>query len=231
MKKLSIFLVLITLLAVIVGCTINEEAANDNKNNYDPAVELEDTSVYFSSLQDFKEYINNKEKQTPEAPMDVNAYMDFNSIIPDSEITEIVVRRENYYSVRYDNNGDFYYVFAYKATGTIADEVDEILKETPDLINKQPYDSIEKLKDVKEKSYYIWVDLGDYEIVYLCSTDTKQIFQLGVRIDGSLFKVRMENYSSSAQESFVKALNPDYGATDDSVIAMLDKIKALIPKS
>mgnify|MGYP003299501745 CR=1 FL=1 len=64
MKKLSIFLILITLLAVIVGCTANEETPKDNKNNYDPAIQPENTSVYLSSLEDFKEYINNKEKQT-----------------------------------------------------------------------------------------------------------------------------------------------------------------------
>jgi hypothetical protein len=54
---------------------------------------------------------------------------------------------------------------------------------------------------------------------------------MSVYLDGSLFKVRMENYSSPAQETFVKALFPEYGATDDSVIAMLDRIKALIPTS
>ena len=145
---------------------------------------------------------------------------------------KITVIGNNAYGMEYfSTKGDGYFKvdIVYPPDETVAGTAAERIQKYPDTINHTPYDSLYVLEDINGKTQNNWIDLGEYEIMYVI--EANKIQRCWFVIDDYWFNMRISNFDSSAQESFVKALNPELGATDDTVIAMLNKIKALIPES
>ena len=247
MKKLCIFLILITLLVASAGCAPNEE--DTDKELGEPStvdVDVADRSEYFSNLDEFKNYINNKENQSKYCPIDDGVYVDLSSILPDSEIEEIAARYHNWYDVRYAVKKDsiFYGLsIAFVTTPTIEKydyNVEEMIKSGA--LNETPIKSISELKDYKATTAYTWVEIGEYTLFYPFNTnydfrepdnghkfDNFSVFindyQITIQWN---HKLSADDYTPE-QSEFLSALVSEYGATDDTVIAMLNRIKALIP--
>ncbi|MBE6608807.1 MAG: hypothetical protein E7633_09670 [Ruminococcaceae bacterium] len=238
MKKFIALLILFTLVFSLLSCEATvEEPKTDSEENLtqndeEKPSEKPDKNVYFNNIADFKDYISNKENQSKNRLIDANKYIELDSIIPNDEVTRISVDGNNAYSII---AGDITVQIVYPAHKTVREDADEYIKNFPKLINHTPYDSLSIIKDIKDNTEYVWIDLEKYEMIYTRSyndeNNVTEISYCWFVIDNYWLCMRIEDHNSSAQESFVKALNPAYGATDDSVIAMLDKIKALIPKS
>ena len=242
MKKLCILLTLLTLLAVIVGCTTNEKAPNDNKNDYEDDACHDDHSEYFSNLDEFKSYINDKENQSEMCPIDDGVYVDFSSIIPNSQIRQISAIYHNYYNVEYiGKNDDIPYGIWFSFITTPTREkydynIEKMIKSGA--LNEMPIKSMSELKDYKATTAYTWVEIGEYTLFYYTylhsnpdKFDNFVVFINDYKININWNdKLSIDDYTP-AQAAFLSAVVPQYGATDDSVIAMLDKIKALIPTS
>ena len=248
MKKLCIFLILIALLVVSAGCAQNKEDTDkDLGEPYEEEV-LVIKSKRFSNLDSFKSYINNKEKQSKHCPIDDGVYVDFSSILPDSEIKVIKAKYHNWYSVQYAEKNDSisYGLFVDFITTPTREKYDYNVEEMikSGALNETPIKSISELKDYKATTAYTWIEIGEYTLFYPFNTNYNlRDPNSGHKFDNfSVFindyqitvqwnhKLSADDYTP-AQSEFLSALVSEYGATDDSVIAMLDKIKALIPKS
>ena len=246
MKKLCIFLILIALLVVSAGCAQNEEDTDkDLGEPYEEEV-LVIKSKRFSNLDSFKSYINNKEKQSKHCPIDDGVYVDFSSILPDSEIEQIAAKYHNWYSVQYaEKNDSIFYGLSIDFVTTPTREkydynVEGMIKSGA--LNETPIKSISELKDYKATTAYTWVEIGEYTLFYPFNTNYNlRDPNSGHKFDNfSVFindyqitiqwnhKLSADDYTPE-QSEFLSALVSEYGATDDSVIEMLDKIKALIP--
>ncbi|MBE6606995.1 MAG: hypothetical protein E7633_00360 [Ruminococcaceae bacterium] len=246
MKKLCIFLILVALLAVSSGCVPNEEDTYKDLGEPEiPDIDV-DYSRYFQDIDSFKSYINDKEKQSKHCPIDDGVYVDFSSILPDSEIEEIAARYHNWYDVRYSvKNDSIFYGLSIAFVTTPTREkydynVEEMIKSGA--LNETPIKSISELKDYKATTAYTWVEIGEYTLFYPYNTnydfrepdnghkfDNFSVFindyQITIQWN---HKLSADDYTPE-QSEFLSALVPDYGATNDSVIEMLNKIKALIP--
>ncbi|MBE6608971.1 MAG: hypothetical protein E7633_10520 [Ruminococcaceae bacterium] len=248
MKKYILVLMLFVLISFIVGCKsikdipnedidINDDEKNEEeKEDSKPSGEDPDYSEYFSNLDDFKNYISNKENQSKHCPIDDGVYVDFSSILPDSEIKQISVLFHNYYYVNYiEKNDDIFFglSFSFKTSPTKEKydyTVEEMIKSGA--LNETPIKSISELKDYKATTGYTWVEIGEYNLLYY---DNKSLSEFTITINDYIVSILWNNELSaddytSAQSEFLSALVSEYGATNESVIEMLDKIKALIPK-
>ncbi len=201
-----------------------------------------DHSEYFSSLDEFKSYINDKEQQSKHCPIDDGVYVDFSSILPDSEIKEITAYFHNWYDVRYavkDDSIPYGLSIDFITTPTREKydyNVEEMIKSGA--LSETPLKSISEIEDYKATTSYTRVEIGEYTLfyyTYLYSNpdqfDNFVVFINDYRIDINWNdKLSIDDYTPE-QSEFLSAIVPEYGATDGSVIAMLDKIKALIPES
>lgn len=206
-----------------------------------------DNSEYFLNPNEFKNYISNKESQSKFCPMDDNVYVELDSIIPNSQIKQIVAKFHNWYSVRYavKNNTTFYGLSVDFITTPTREKydcnVEEMIKSGA--LNETPLKSISELEDYKATTAYTWVEIGEYTLFYPFNTSYDfHEHDNGHKFDN--FSVFINDYKITVhwncelsiddytpeQSEFLSALVPEYGATDDSVIAMLDRIKALIPQ-
>lgn len=244
MKKLCIFLILTALLVVSAGC-VPKEQGKDLGEPSEMGTDHNDNSEYFSNLDEFKSYINNKEKQSKHCPIDDGVYVDFSSILPDSEIEEIAARYHNWYSVRYAvKNDSIPYGLSIDFVTTPTREkydynVEKMIESGA--LSETSIKSISELKDYKATTAYTWVEIGEYTLFYYNNLHSKpdngrKFDDFDVIINGYQIniqwneKLSIDDYTPE-QSEFLSALVPEYGATDDSVTAMLDKIKALIPTS
>ena len=191
--------------------------------------------IFFSNLDELRKYMSDKDNQTIKID---NMYIDFNSIIPDSEIAEISVRRTNWYQIEYiKKNDSIPYNIAIDVMNHEKYDMDLDGMKENDVTNEIPCKSIDELKDFTSSSTlnFVHAKLGKYDLVYYRGVNVDNFESLIILINGYRIEVRwFENYTiddyTPAQSEFLSALVPAYGATDDSVIEMLDKIKALIPQ-
>ena len=198
------------------------------------------SSVTFHDFTDFENYMNNPDEQYEYCRFSSDKYIDFDSIIPNSEITQITIGSNLYWAL-YGTNCEI-------QIEQIGDDIDSIKnKETlwkiigyaleDGDINETPYDSIEIIETLKYEpqwryTKFLWFKIDGCDIIYYYSNWNKEIIRVNLIVDGYnihiLWPVWRKELDSN-MEAFYKALNPSFGATDDSVIEMLDKIKALIP--
>ena len=191
--------------------------------------------IFFSNLDELRKYMSDKDSQTIKID---NMYIDFNSIIPDSEIAEISVRRTNWYQIEYiKKNDSIPYNIAIDVMNHERYGMDLDGMKENDVTNEIPCKSIDELKDFTSASTlnFVHAKLGKYDLVYYRGVNVDNFESLIILINGYRIEVRwFENYTiddyTPAQSEFLSALVPAYGATDESVIEMLDKIKALIPQ-
>ena len=246
MKKLCIFLILIALLVVSAGCAPKEQDSDKDLGIPEMGTDHADRSEYFSNFDEFKNYISNKASQSKWCPIDDGVYVDLSSIIPNSQIKQIAAKFHNWYSVRYavKNNTTFYGLSVDFITTPTREKYDYNVEEMikSGALNETPIKSMSELKDYKATTAYTWVEIGEYTLFYPFNTSydfhepdnghkfnnfTVLIDDYNINIQWNE-KLSIDDYTPE-QSEFLSALVPQYGATDDSVTAMLDRIKALIP--
>ncbi len=191
------------------------------------------------SIAELKSYLDNPEDWHRKEENDYcinpkferSIYVDMSSIIPDEEIFLILLYESKYYSVNYgtsynDNNDGVSVSFKYSEEKQIAvDWINSFIKNGN--LSETPTKTLAGYNKESFNERNLWLQLGEYNILYMYRNDTFKKFVVDI---GDYFvKISIYAPETDAQKAFVEALNPDYGATDDTVIAMLDKIKALIP--
>lgn len=236
MKKYIALLMLFALILTSAACgrvveepktniDENEQQTSNNQNNSSGSHLF---SLPFSTLDDFKEYIYDEENRDEYYHVDGDSYIDFDSIISNSEIFELGILGKNWYWVFYINE---------KQSG--ADNfVMTVRKYDKNPISESDVEtscgSMDELREIKlVTSDYVKLELENYTVLYFGTATGMNM--LSVYIDGYVVRFSwLPNYSiddyTAEQAAFLSAVVPEYGATDDSVIAMLDKIKALIPQ-
>ena len=204
----------------------NEQQTSNNQNNSSGSHLF---SLPFSTLDDFKEHINDEENRDEYYQVDGDAYIDFDSIISDSEIFELGILGKNWYWVFYINE---------KQSGT-DNFIMSVRKCDKDFVSELSAEiscsSMDELREIELATFdWVTLKLDNYTVLYAGTATGMEM--LSVYIDGYLVRFSwLPNYSiddyTPEQSEFLSAVVPEYGATDDSVIAMLDRIKALIPTS
>ena len=242
MRKYIIILLLLSLFFTMFSCDEKNENEAENENETKNETENEQpTAEVFYNHEDFLAYMNNVKKQVYARHICANDYVNLDSIIPMEEFGEFALPGSfDCSSSRYtligngkSNPRNFSIRISVVKT---ADGINQYMA-YPTPKNDIPYTSLNELdiSNITEKGWYN-LKLGEYDIFYgiSCgisgkySVDTILFFIDNFRFDVDTMQPQE---FLSGQEAFVKALNPELGATDDSVIEMLDKIKALIPKS
>ncbi len=246
MKKLIALLMLFTLVFSLFSCeAIVEKPKTDEEKNQDNSENKHEddqpTAEVFYNHEDFLAYMNNVEKQVYARHICANDYVNLDTIIPMEEFAEIALPGSaDCSSSRYTLTGN-------GKSHRLSFSIRIIVVKTVDGINQYmdyttpkndiPYTSLDEidLSNITEKGWYN-LKLGEYDISYGISCDISGKYYVDTIlffIDNFCFNVdsMCSQEFLPGQEAFVKAINPEFGATDDSVIAMLNKIKALIPKS
>ncbi|MBE6608080.1 MAG: hypothetical protein E7633_05965 [Ruminococcaceae bacterium] len=240
---------LFTLVFTLLSCeaALDEPKTDEeNQDDHSDSIELpilgeegagdDDPDFDFEDMQSFLDYLNS-DKNTPSVAgssyLNPKAYVDFSSIIPNEEAIYICSynAKEQYYFVVYETEvGDM--PFGVDVSIGYKDYFVDYFQKYKDywIANYKVYNS---LKDVPKDAERFACDIdGNYLLYGLYSYNgygdvAEVIFMLG----DYYFKIYTASpLSSVAQQELLNALFPSLGATDDSVIAMLDKIKALIPK-
>ena len=102
-----------------------------------------------------------------------------------------------------------------------------------DFHNEPIYQSLTEIENIEKQGYYRF-NIGGNEIIYGIKPNDKRVsYYIAIVVED--FHIEMvgfcaEDPETDAQSELYKALAPQYGATDESIIEMLDKIKALIPQ-
>ena len=191
--------------------------------------------VYFNSFEDFISYANDTENQT--VPVSPEAIIDFSSIVTSYDSLEISCvdsDQATCYGILYD--GSFKIVVWYYSTPEKASlSFDYHIRNEEK--NEIPYNSINDFENLEPRKKLVYASIDDVELVYWLGytnhySNERTIGSLRFVMGNfviTIERVGVDEYDESYGE-IVTSLNPDYGATDDSVIEMLDKIKALIPQ-
>ncbi|MBR3714985.1 MAG: hypothetical protein IKM18_03675 [Clostridia bacterium] len=190
---------------------------------------------YFANLDDLREYINDKENQT--VKMDDIFVIDFNSIISDSEIVKISATYTNRYSVKYVNKDEnIPYSIAIDVMKYEKHKINLDKMKENGVTNKIPCKSVDELMKLKTSTSLcnIHAKFKEYDVLYYRGVNRDNFMSIiilvnGYRIDLHWFEEYNEDDYTTAQYEFLRAIVPEYGATDESIIEMLDKIKVLIP--
>ncbi|MBP3334072.1 MAG: hypothetical protein J6M35_08525 [Clostridia bacterium] len=186
----------------------------------------------FEDLQSFLKFINS-DKNDPSSKQYFNPkfYVDFSPIIYDNEIDFIA----SYYAkggdlrVSYSGEDDLSIYYGY---GTYGEGRFESHKES--CVKKHPkYKVYNTLSDVPENTEFFIYNRDDNYILY--ETWKSSTVGDGARISFMIGEYYFMLYASlpaetDSEQELLSAFIPELGATDESVIEMLDKIKALIPQ-
>ena len=240
MKKLNIILVILSLILLFTSCNISTNDVDKTNNNDNYSVNADSSGPRFQNIEDFKEFVYGVDDYTGKPRTEYRkCYVEFDSIIPNEEIDRI------YTGIEYEtDNGDIgagvaIYSLRYKTE----DELEEGLtigvgygnfftkyyitsyKESI-LSNGEAYKTFDDLPENNNESFIMNIDGECLLYVYF----ENKPWSIQFMIDEHYFYINSFNSASPAQDEFISAFLPELGATDDSVIAMLDRIKALIPQ-
>lgn len=191
---------------------------------------------HFSNLNDLKKYISDKDNQT--IKMD-DIYIEFNSIISDSEIVDTSVRDTNWYRVEYINKDEnIPYSIAIDVRNHEKHKINLDKMKENGVTNKIPCKSVDELMKLKTSTSLcnIHAKFGEYDVLYYRGVNRDNFKSIRILVNGYRIELKWfdDEYSeddyTTAQYEFLRAIVPEYGATDESIIEMLDKIKALIPQ-
>ncbi len=226
LKRTYISLILVVLMLITSSC--KESIPEENPDDL-----IKEPILEFSSINEFKTYINNTSEQKEEYRISFDDYINLNSILSDSECKCVLFQKnltqkyKNSYYIKYNNNLEVYVAHLNKET-----PIKEVLS---DAIKETVYTSISDFDSIDKRGLYPFL-INNIEMAYgvVFGEEVKSDFEVNmcaVIVDDYFIQISglNEENVSETYEELVTSLIPDYGATDDSVIAMLDKIKALIP--
>jgi hypothetical protein len=234
MKKFIALLMLFTLVFSLLSCeatvekpkpNIDENEKEENNDEQNNVQHEESLSKFFYSIAEFDAYRNSPDNvKGKRLYFDNSLYVDFDSIIPNSEIECIVLDNGNTYEIRYLNETNRTIIMEFNIVE------DYVLSEgglTPIYIMDC---RIEDLDDIYGGgNHYIFVVDG-IEVRYKFYNRNGEISLEDITfiIGNHLFKINQpfNKYNTPIQQEFVDAFKTEAGTSD-----MLDKIKALIPKS
>ena len=230
MRKILIFLLLISILFSISSCNSNKE----NDNHISPYAQKS-----FSTLDEFKAYVYDESSQDKENDLTISPedYIDFSSIIPADEWKSIVLhgKRTHSYQSSYQflHDSGLLLYFIHSKSPVPTEKYNGVIEH--DFHHEPIYQSLTEIESIEKQGYYRF-NIGGNEIIYgIDSNNDKRIcYYIAIVVEDFYIEIVgfcAEDPETDAQKELYKALAPQYGATDDSVIEMLDKIKALIPKS
>jgi hypothetical protein len=231
-------LVIAACLALVVSLSVGGAMMRDENmsgaNNGEGMTPATPT-VRFDNFEDFVSYANDTENQT--VPVAPKAIIDFSSIVTayDSlKISCVNSDQATCYGILYD--GSFNIVVWYYSTPEKASRSFDYHIRNEEK-NEIPYNSINDFENLEPRKKLVYASIDDVELVYWLRytnhySNERTVGLLRFVIGNfviTIERVGVDEYDESYGE-IVTSLNPDYGATDDSVIEMLDKIKALIPQ-
>lgn len=217
-----------------------QEAPQDPPKQSDIDLGSSDYSLHFSTLDEFENYISDKENQRPYYKVDNEAYIDFNSIVPNSEIVNIHIMGNNYYLYRYyaENQTDIYTGFGIQVNKEEDNRTQIERGINNGVFNETPYCSIDELREITPTDrQYTYSKIGNHTLLWYDSNidESDDFSGLGLYVGDYCITFFWEaDYTKDdytpTQYEFLSTIVPAYGATDESIIEMLDKIKALIPQ-
>ncbi len=241
MKKILTFFIF--LICLLISC--------ENKSNIEIIKNPSDIYVNprggmeFLSYDELVDYTTSSDEKKADFVLSSEDLINFDSIVPNSKIKEIYVWPYLGYEVRYsygteikDDESGMSPMTIYVQRADLNEEHDDFLTDIytdrcVDLKKNLCYTSFDETVTGSDAFCY---SMGDYEFIvsyrnlkknvplsmreYIVDRIAIVIDNMYIEIDG----LRTEPFST-----FTSAFVPQHGATDDTVIAMLDKIKALIP--
>ena len=202
MKKITLFLSFIC--AIIICFTSCNDTACESRKH-----------ISFggsNSLENLKEYIYDTENQSEFFPISPEAYVDFNSILPNSECTETEIMNPNEFACGY--NDGIVILTIYNSNMALSSD-----------LRKTEYMSCDfrDLEITKETDGYYIFGENEYTVSYLINSG--RFVQIAFVIDEYYFAIHnLSEPTSSAQEAFVEAF-----MTESGTVEMIDRISALIP--
>ncbi|MBE6608526.1 MAG: hypothetical protein E7633_08215 [Ruminococcaceae bacterium] len=242
MKKILFFVVTLCIVLVSTSCYAfqdsihDDDIPDDNETSKSPSdnVDINTMLPTFDSVEEFK-------KVYADIPNSIyrKSYVDLNSIISNEEVKKIVIGLDSFttdtdlnkvtkYTITYESINEtkegLYIVVGY-GKDFFGDHYFSPAKESI-LAEGKTYNALKDVPEDNSESFVCNVD----EICMLYSYYNGKIETISFMIDEHYFMIYANRSASPAQDEFISAFLPELGATDDSVIAMLDKIKALIPK-
>ena len=191
----------------------------------------------FSTLDEFEAYIYDESSQDKDNDLTIfpENYIDFSSIIPADEWKSIVLHGkrthsyESSYQFLHDSGLLLYFIHSKSPKTTV--RYSGVIED--DFHNEPIYQSLTEIENIEKQGYYRF-NIGGNEIIYGIKPNDKRVsYYIAIVVED--FHIEMvgfcaEDPETDAQSELYKALAPQYGATDESIIEMLDKIKALIPQ-
>lgn len=216
MKKIIFLILTLTLLSVfLVSCKKEEDKSTviDDCYNYTKA---------FEGFESFEKYLNDPENQTENARIGKDDFVNFDSIIPNEEITAIGLWYNKYYEVRY-------YIDPQNSYDTIMLNVNYENNSSNNSANDNNIlDTAIEETDISRKGTYIF-DINGTHIGYSIGSDGSCYaiqFSIG-KYDFSITgtNVFQNDNRTEAQAAFCEAFMTEAGTAE-----MLERIKALIPE-
>ncbi|MBE6608970.1 MAG: hypothetical protein E7633_10515 [Ruminococcaceae bacterium] len=235
MKKHILSLVLILLVFSSIACetTVDEPKTDDESKTDVDNNEHNREEIHIGpwlnryDIQSFEDYIySGANDPSAERYFDPKFYIKFDSIIPDSECIQI----DN--TLSYDGTsrsyGSMYLTCFYGEDAQYLYDSQKSIHSSENPV----YEIYDNLNDVPDDTgFFIYNWNGNHILICPYKVEDLEYSRITFIIGkyAFLFETTLP-VTSPAQEEFISSFLPSLGATDDSVIAMLDKIKALIPK-
>ena len=243
MRKTIFLFVILCMVLIFTSCyspndsTHKDDIPADNeKPSKLPPYDSEINTMLpsFDSVEEFK----NVYADIPNSVFH-KAYIDFDSIISNNEVIKItagldfaggeVDENVTRYTVTYKSENEeergLYIIIGYGKK--IFYDYFFTLEKDDILSDGKEYNALKDVPEGNSESFVCNID----GICMLYSYYNGKCTSIRFVIDEHYFDIYSSWSASLAQDKFISAFLPELGATDDSVIAMLDKIKALIPKS
>ena len=240
MKKNNFLFVILCLILVLTSCNVSADKTHTGDSNihaenkeYEKGPDFAASMILpsYSSVEEFVKsdffsiLISNR------------VYMDLNSILPSEEVEEITAGLEyagwdtdpniTQYAISYKSDNEekqgLHIIIGY-GKDFYKDHFFSPEKESI-LAKGKTYNALKNVPEGNSESFVCNID----EICMLYSYHNGKIDTIRFMIDEHYFNIYAFRSASPAQDEFISAFLPELGATDDTLIAMLNRIKALIP--
>lgn len=231
-----LFITIISLLALISLCSCShfkQEIQDSPPTDTVPSTDNDDVfhSKSFVTIEEFISFINDPANKDRWGWVDPQYYVNFDSIIPDSEVRNVISRSKDCYTVNYGTEIYRLLTITFANTSDMPIDLDD---DGYHFRNENYYTSIEELKNNSERPGLYRMRIEKYDFTYMIPSGGSYQ-ELTLYTENYYVKIFRNVYTTprpytEAQMNLVTSIFLENGATDESIVSAFERIVALLPQ-